>query len=340
MKRSTDLPLYYGCKDKDMIAAHLFIERITKATTLATWDDARKIKFYMCLRDKAIIWWESLQDDDVDLDDWEVKKAFKPKYSAQMTCANFTDLIQKPGKTINDYHIQVQTAFKRLTDISLPPWLLSDWPVLPRPKPKTEGMNYMAKFFKHQLFLAGLSDSLRNKVLEAKKDSLAQSLEFARELEAIQLDHKRSQKIAAVKAELLLEDGRTSRRRRSSKWPQFGLSTTGSHPRRMPAGRLASMGRPEPTGSGTRTSPAVIVKRKATCRKNVTPTVVTMSQMLTPMANHMETTVSTLWLTTWRTGMPTRSTRTPSGLYYKTITIVIDAPSVVKSDAPNCSITY
>ena len=29
-----------------------------------------------------------------------------------------------------------------------------------------------------------------------------------------------------------------------------------------------------------------------------------------------------------------------SGLYYKTITIVIDAPSVVKSDAPNCNITF
>jgi hypothetical protein len=29
-----------------------------------------------------------------------------------------------------------------------------------------------------------------------------------------------------------------------------------------------------------------------------------------------------------------------SGLYYKTITIIIDAPSVVKSDAPNCSIIY
>ncbi len=29
-----------------------------------------------------------------------------------------------------------------------------------------------------------------------------------------------------------------------------------------------------------------------------------------------------------------------SGLYYKTITIIIDAPSVVKSDAPNCSVTF
>jgi hypothetical protein len=29
-----------------------------------------------------------------------------------------------------------------------------------------------------------------------------------------------------------------------------------------------------------------------------------------------------------------------SGLYYKTIKIVIDAPSVIKSDAANCSVTY
>ncbi len=28
------------------------------------------------------------------------------------------------------------------------------------------------------------------------------------------------------------------------------------------------------------------------------------------------------------------------GLYYKTITIIIDAPSVIKSDAPNCSFTF
>jgi hypothetical protein len=33
-------------------------------------------------------------------------------------------------------------------------------------------------------------------------------------------------------------------------------------------------------------------------------------------------------------------TKASSGLYYKTITIVIDTPSVVKSDAPNCSVTY
>jgi hypothetical protein len=54
--------------------------------------------------------------------------------------------------------------------------------------------------------LAGLSDNLRDKTLEAKKDTFAQSLELARELEAIQLDHRRSPKIAAVKAKLQREE--------------------------------------------------------------------------------------------------------------------------------------
>jgi hypothetical protein len=67
---------------------------------------------------------------------------------------------------------------------------------------KLEGITDMAKFFKHHLFLAGLKESLHDKVLEAQKDTFSQSLKLARELESIQNNHKRWQKIAAVKAEL------------------------------------------------------------------------------------------------------------------------------------------
>jgi hypothetical protein len=52
---------------------------------------------------------------------------------------------------------------------------------------KLEVMANMAKFFKHQLFLASLSKHLCEKVLEVRKDNFAQSLELAQELEAIQL---------------------------------------------------------------------------------------------------------------------------------------------------------
>jgi hypothetical protein len=57
----------------------------------------------------------------MDLKDWDAlkrryPKTYEPKYSACTTCANFADLIQKSGETINDYHLRVQTAYKRLTD--------------------------------------------------------------------------------------------------------------------------------------------------------------------------------------------------------------------------------
>ncbi len=94
----------------------------------------------MILRDKAIAWYESLQDDDPDLKDGDVvKKEFlkmdKQKYSAHTTWANFTDLTQKSGDTINDYHVRVQTAYKHLTD-NKPKTMATvrnALPLLPRP---------------------------------------------------------------------------------------------------------------------------------------------------------------------------------------------------------------
>ncbi len=60
----------------------------------------------------------------------------------------------------------------------------------------------MALFFKHQLFLAGIKDPIRDKVLEAGKAMFQESMKLSREIEAIQNDRKRSQKIAAVKASM------------------------------------------------------------------------------------------------------------------------------------------
>ena len=64
----------------------------------------------------------------------------------------------------------------------------------------------MALFFKHQLFLAGIKDPIHEKVLEAGKATFAESMKLSREIEAIQNDRKRSQKIAAVKASMLTRE--------------------------------------------------------------------------------------------------------------------------------------
>jgi hypothetical protein len=185
LKRSTDMPLFFSRREKDSISAHHLVERIERAAEIATWNAARKCtELYMILRDKAIVWYESLADDDLDLKDWDVDKKeflkmYEPKYSARTTCANFSDLTQKPGEGINDYHVRVQTAYKHLTDSKPASMAIVRNTAATVAEAQLEGMTDMAMFFKHQLFLTSLCDNLCNKVLKAKKDTFAQSLELA-----------------------------------------------------------------------------------------------------------------------------------------------------------------
>jgi hypothetical protein len=67
---------------------------------------------------------------------------------------------------------------------------------------KAEGINDALKFIKHQLFLAGLKDGIRDKVLEAAKATFNESVKVARNLETIQNDHKRLNKINAIRNEM------------------------------------------------------------------------------------------------------------------------------------------
>ncbi len=104
---------------------------------------------------------------------------------------------------MNDFLCRIQVAYDRLLDnkpATMPTVRATIAAGTTEAEVKAEGINDMALFFKHQLFLAGVKDSLRDRVLEAGKADLQESLKFARELEAIQNDQKRSQKIAALKA--------------------------------------------------------------------------------------------------------------------------------------------
>ncbi len=54
---------------------HHLIERVERAVEIAAWDAARKCnELYMILRDKALVWYDSLVDDELDLKDWDVVK--------------------------------------------------------------------------------------------------------------------------------------------------------------------------------------------------------------------------------------------------------------------------
>jgi hypothetical protein len=206
MRRSTDIPLFFARHEKDTVLPRILIDRIEDAAAIATWDEARKIReLKLCIRDWAIIWYKSLKDNNIDLTDWDdVKKefldTFEPKYSAKTVCANFADLKQHPEESMNDYRCRVQVAYDRLINNKPATITAVRLAGATIDQAKAEGINDMAVFFKHQLFLAGIKDPIRDKVLEAGQATFMESMKLSREIEAIQNNRKRSQKIAAIKS--------------------------------------------------------------------------------------------------------------------------------------------
>jgi len=205
VKRSTDLPLFYGKKDKDTITANLLIERFEKAAHIANWDnDRRKCEeFYMILRDRALLWWDSLSNfDNVDRENWaQVKReflaAYVTKYTPKTNCANFAELVQRTsGESVNDYYLRVTETMKRINEAK-PAAVNNLRMALPAAMTaanarliKAEGIVDMNRFFLLQLFMAGLKEEVRLKVMEGGHETLQAALEAAREIETILNDRK------------------------------------------------------------------------------------------------------------------------------------------------------
>ena len=215
LRRSTEMPLFFGRKDKDTITARLFIDRIETAARVANWDDARKLsEIYLVLRDRAVIWWNSLEDAGIDRNNWNAVKneflaSYEPRYTAKITCANFTELTQRQGEGVHDYYLRVHDAFSKMceakpADIATLRGVPANIAALAVPiapadlaECKREGIRDAEKFFKHQLFLAGLNEPIRGRVMEANKESLHEAMRLAVELETIHQDRKRGQ-VAAI----------------------------------------------------------------------------------------------------------------------------------------------
>ncbi len=91
---------------------------------------------------------------------------------------------------MNDYRCRVQVAYDRLID-NRPATIATVRAAAGAAAAdiKKEGINDMALFFKHQLFLAGIKEPIRDRVLEAGKDTFQESMKLAREL----IDNNNSQ---------------------------------------------------------------------------------------------------------------------------------------------------
>ena len=168
----------------------------------------------MVVRDRAVIWWNSLEDAGIARDNWNAIKneflaSYEPRYTAKITCANFMELTQRQGEGVHDYYLRVHDAFFKMceakpADSATLRVVQANIAALAIPvaaadlvKCKREGICDAERFFKHQLFLAGLNEPIRGKVMEANKDTLHEAMQLAGELKTIHQDCKRGQ-VAAI----------------------------------------------------------------------------------------------------------------------------------------------
>ena len=124
VRRTTDIPLFYGKKGKDTITPQQLVERLERASRVAGWDalanpgQRKTDEFFLSLRENALSWYNTLDNIiGYNREDWdELKKkfleAYAPKYSAKALCICFQDLRQKSDECVQDFYNRVSDTFR------------------------------------------------------------------------------------------------------------------------------------------------------------------------------------------------------------------------------------
>ena len=330
IKKSTDLPWYYGIPTKETISASDLIDRLEAAAPIAGWDtDEKKIReLYLLFREEAIVWWKSTKkSEDCTITDWEsVKKAFllnyEPKITARTTCTNLADLAQRPNEVANRYYLRLFATFDKLQStypdnrktVRFAPVNAAAADAAEQLKIKAEGIEDAFRFFEHQQFLAGLRDPIRSEVMKAGKATVTASKAYATELEAISMKDTLTPLTRGIAA--LEESPFSLPNYPLSEYPQDMLpsipadlftdeesskstssaAATASCRSRGPTSRspaTATATATKATATTTATSAAVTARRKGTCRESANLVCATTLPWSTPTASRSPATTST-----------------------------------------------
>ena len=206
VRRSTDIPLFYGRKDKDTISPQQLIERICRAARVAHWADDESIcdEFYLCLREQAISWSNTLYNiPGFDRNDWasvkaEFLAAYAPKYTARTLCTSFHDLKQAANETVQDFYNRVSEVF-RDAFLVLPDHVTAHAGTAEDRFGLTAvqahalmkiGISNMILLMMNTMFTGGLREEIRNKVLEKGPSKIQETVTLAREIEIIHRDKR------------------------------------------------------------------------------------------------------------------------------------------------------
>ena len=211
VRRTTDIPLFYGRKGKDTISPQQLVERLDKASRVAQWNllanPGQRMcdEFFLSLRDNALSWYNTLDNIiGFNKEDWdELKKkfleAYAPKYSAKALCICFQDLRQKSDESVQDLYNRVSDTFRNAYQTK-PNHTVTFVGTLPGTATQAEcnvvlkqGVERMQLLMLNTVFQGGLREDIRNRVLEDGPTNPDDSVKAARDIESI-INDKRKEK--------------------------------------------------------------------------------------------------------------------------------------------------
>jgi Retrotransposon gag protein len=203
-----DIPLFYGRKEKDTIMPQQLVFCLEKAASVAQWgnlpnpDERKTDEFYLSLRDDALSWYNTLNNifgfNKEIWNDLKVKflEAYAPKYTAKTLCICFQDLHQRPDETVQRSYNHVTDTFRNAY-LTKPDHTVTYQgnlfgstqaqcnQIMP------QGVNRMQWLMLNTVFLGGLREDIRTRVLEEGPTEPDESAKLAREIESIISDRRR-----------------------------------------------------------------------------------------------------------------------------------------------------
>jgi Retrotransposon gag protein len=208
VRRTTDIPLFYGRKGKDTITPQQLVFRLEKASRVAGWDalanpDQRKTdEFYLSLRDNALQWYNTLDNiigfNKENWNDLKTKflEAYAPKYSAKALCICFQDLRQKSEENVQDFYNRVSETFRNAYETKPDHTVTYAGNLHGSTQAQCneimlQGVNRMQLLMLNTVFLGGLREDIRTRVLEEGPTQPDDSVKNAREIESILNDKRR-----------------------------------------------------------------------------------------------------------------------------------------------------
>ena len=171
----------------------------------------------MCLREKAISWYHTLDNivgfnknswDDLKA---EFLNAYAPRFTARTLCTSFQDLRQKTDENVQDFYNRLSDVFRDAYQVK-PPVVLTHIGErygatnAQANEIRLKGVMAMQLLVMNTVFLGGLREEIRTKVLEQGPTEIRDSVKLARELEVIVHDRKRGSQISSILEEDADED--------------------------------------------------------------------------------------------------------------------------------------